>query len=93
MKNSDKKVMKIEIFVVSLQDKKRRIMKITIINDKKKKEIVTRHFRLEGAYLSLPRWGKHICRGAVRGHPVGCYSPEQLKELSPGEINALIERA
>ena len=49
-------------------------------------------FRLEGAYLSLPRWGKHICRGAVRGHPVGCYSPEQLKALSPGEINALIER-
>ena len=49
-------------------------------------------FRLEGGYLSLPRWGKHICRGAVYGHPVGVYSPEALKNLSPQEINALIER-
>ena len=49
-------------------------------------------FRLEGGYLSLPRWGKHICRGAVYGHPVGVYSPEALKKLSPQEINALIER-
>ena len=49
-------------------------------------------FRLEGGYLSLPRWGKHICRGAVHGHPVGVYSPEELKKLSPQEINALIER-
>ena len=49
-------------------------------------------FRLEGSYLSLPRWGKHICRGAVHGHPVGVYSPKELKKLSPQEINALIER-
>ena len=49
-------------------------------------------FRLEGGYLSLPRWGKHICRGSVHGHPVGVYSPEELKKLSPQEINALIER-
>ena len=49
-------------------------------------------FRLEGGYLSLPRWGKHICRGAVHGHPVGVYSPKELKKLSPQEINALIER-
>lgn len=49
-------------------------------------------FRLEGGYLSLPRWGKHICRGAVYGHPVGVYSPEALKNLSPKEINALIEQ-
>ena len=49
-------------------------------------------FRLEGGYLSLPRWGKHICRGAVHGHPVGVYSPEELKKLSPQKINALIER-
>ena len=49
-------------------------------------------FRLEGGYLSLPRWGKNICRGAVRGHPVACYSPEQLKALSAAEVNALIER-
>ena len=49
-------------------------------------------FRLEGGYLSLPRWAKHICRGAVRAHPVGCYSPEELRALTPKEINALIQR-
>ena len=49
-------------------------------------------FRLEGGYLSLPRWAKHICRGAVHGHPVGCYSPEELKALTPKEVNALIQR-
>ena len=49
-------------------------------------------FRLEGGYLSLPRWRKHICRGAVHGHPVGIYSPEQLKAMTPKEVNALIGR-
>ena len=49
-------------------------------------------FRLEGAYLSLPRWGKGVRRGAVRGGPVGVYPPEQLKKMTPQEINALIER-
>ena len=49
-------------------------------------------YRLEGAYLSLPRWGKGIRRGKVHGHPVGIYPPEQLKTMTPKEINALIER-
>ena len=58
MKNLDKKVVKIEIFVVSLQDKKRRIMKITIINDKKKKEIVTRHSLEDVALYIQKGWRK-----------------------------------
>ena len=49
-------------------------------------------YRLEGAYLSLPRWGKGVRRGRVHGHPVGIYPPEQLKSMTPKEINALIER-
>ncbi|MBO6017738.1 MAG: 1-acyl-sn-glycerol-3-phosphate acyltransferase, partial [Oscillospiraceae bacterium] len=49
-------------------------------------------YRLEGAYLSLPRWGKGVRRGKVHGHPVGIYPPEQLKNMTPKEINALIER-
>ena len=49
-------------------------------------------FRLEGGYLSLPRWGRGIRRGRVRGYPVGIYSPEQLKAMSPGEIDDLINR-
>ena len=49
-------------------------------------------YRLEGNYLSIPRWGKGIRRGRVHGHPVGIYPPEQLKAMTPKEINALIER-
>ena len=48
-------------------------------------------YRLEGAYLSLPRWGKGVRRGRVHGHPVGIYPPEKLAAMSPGEINALID--
>lgn len=49
-------------------------------------------YRLEGGYLSLPRWGKGIRRGKVHGHPVNIYSPEQLKRMTPGEINEAIQR-
>ena len=49
-------------------------------------------FRLEGAYLSLPRWARSLRRGAVYGHPVGIYSPEQLRSMDNREINALIEQ-
>lgn len=49
-------------------------------------------YRLEGGYLSKPRWAKKSRRGAIYGHPVGIYPPEALKEMKPQEINALIER-
>ncbi len=49
-------------------------------------------YRLEGAYLSLPRWGRGVRRGKVHGHPVGIYPPDQLKAMDPQEINELITR-
>ena len=49
-------------------------------------------FRLEGGYLSLPRWGRGVRRGAVHGHPVGVYPPERLRQMSPQAINEQIER-
>ena len=49
-------------------------------------------YRLEGGYLSLPRWGKGVRRGRVHGHPVNIYPPEALKRMSPAEINEAIER-
>lgn len=49
-------------------------------------------FCLEGGYLSAPRWGKGTRRGKVYGHRVGIYTPEQLKAMSPDEINAVINR-
>ena len=49
-------------------------------------------FCLEGGYLSAPRWGKGTRRGKVYGHRVGIYSPEQLKAMTPAEINDIINR-
>lgn len=49
-------------------------------------------FRLEGGYLSAPRWGKGIRRGKVKGHRVGIYTPEELKAMTPAQINEIINR-
>ena len=49
-------------------------------------------YRIEGGYLSLPRWGKGVRRGSVYGHPVHVYPPEQLKKMSPAQINESIQR-
>ncbi len=49
-------------------------------------------YRLEGAYLSKPRWARGVRRGRVHGHPVNIYPPETLKGMSAAEVNAAIER-
>ncbi|MBQ5977808.1 MAG: 1-acyl-sn-glycerol-3-phosphate acyltransferase [Oscillospiraceae bacterium] len=49
-------------------------------------------YRLEGGYLSLPRWAKGVRRGSVYGHPVHVYPPEQLRRMSPAEIDESIQR-
>lgn len=47
-------------------------------------------YRLEGGYLTRPRWAKKVRRGKLHGHPVKVYSPEQLKQMTPQEINEAI---
>ena len=49
-------------------------------------------YRLEGGYLSLPRWSKKLRRGKMRGVIVGIYPPETLKAMKGPEITALIDR-
>ena len=49
-------------------------------------------YRLEGGYLSLPRWSKKLRRGKMRGVIVGVYPPETLKAMKGPEITALIDR-
>ena len=49
-------------------------------------------YRLEGAYLSKPRWAKTVRRGRVHGRPVNIYPPDVLKTMSAAEVNAAIER-
>lgn len=49
-------------------------------------------YRLEGGYFTEPRWGTSVRKGAMLGHPIAEYTPEQLAKLDSGEINEIIRR-
>lgn len=49
-------------------------------------------YKIEGGYLSNPRWGKGVRRGRVYAHPVNVYKPEELKTMTPAQINDIINR-
>ena len=48
--------------------------------------------RIEGGYLSLPRWAKGVRRGRVHIATVGVYPPEVLAGMSAKDINEAISR-
>lgn len=48
--------------------------------------------RVEGGYLSLPRWGKGVRRGKVQVRPVNIYPPETLRGMTPAQIDEAINR-
>ena len=50
------------------------------------------NYRLEGAYLSAPRWGFGTRKGKVYGYPAGVYSPGTLKDMTDEEVEALIAK-
>ena len=47
-------------------------------------------FKLEGGYLSSPRWSRSLRRGRMKGYPVRFFTPEQLATMTPDEINGAI---
>ena len=47
-------------------------------------------YRIEGGYLSDPRWSHSLRRGRLRGGVVHVYQPEELKKMSLAEINERI---
>ena len=47
-------------------------------------------YRIEGGYLTNPRWGFGIRRGKSFGHVVNIYAPQALKEMTPEQINDII---
>jgi 1-acyl-sn-glycerol-3-phosphate acyltransferase len=44
-------------------------------------------YRLEGGYLTTPRWSPTIRKGRMRGYVVNVYTPEQLKQMTAEEVN------
>ncbi len=49
-------------------------------------------YRIEGGYLTTPRWGKGVRRGRIHGGVVRAYSPEELKAMKKDEILEAINR-
>ena len=50
------------------------------------------NYRLIGGYMSLPRWADNVRKGKIIGEVAGIYSPEQLKDKSPEEINEIMNK-
>lgn len=49
-------------------------------------------YRLEGAYLTAPRWGKGLRPGKMTGRLVGVYTPEELKKMDGSQIDRCIQQ-
>lgn len=49
-------------------------------------------YRLEGGYLTAPRWGKGIRRGRMKGSIIRTYTPDELQQMTTEEIARVIER-
>jgi len=47
-------------------------------------------YRFEGGYLTAPRWGDSVRRGKMHGHVVNTYKPEQLKAMTPQQIEDIM---
>jgi len=47
-------------------------------------------YRFEGAYLTAPRWGDSVRKGKMIGHVVNTYPPEQLKAMTPQQIEDIM---
>ena len=49
-------------------------------------------YRIDGAYISLPRWARGIRTGKVEGHLVNIYTPAELNAMAPDDINEAINK-
>lgn len=55
---------------------------------KAKAKLIT--YRVEGGYLSQPRWSVGLRKGKLRGRLINVYTSEQLQEMSDTQINEAI---
>lgn len=49
-------------------------------------------YRLEGGYLTAPRWANRMRKGKMHGHIVNTYTQEDLKGLTGAQITELINK-
>ncbi len=48
-------------------------------------------FRMEGGYLTQPRWGFTLRRGKIKGRLIHIFDADRLKEMTDDEINEAIK--
>lgn len=49
-------------------------------------------YRIEGGYLTSPRWAHGLRKGKMTGRVIAVYQPEELKAMTNEEVQAIIER-
>lgn len=49
-------------------------------------------YRIEGGYLTTPRWAEGKRHGKMTGRVIAVYQPEELKAMTDTEVQAVIER-
>ena len=65
-------------------------MEAAIAKVAKKAKVKLITYRIEGGYLTQPRWAINIRKGKTRGHLVNIYEPEQLSQMSDAQISEAI---
>ena len=65
-------------------------MEAAIAKVAKKAKVKLITYRIEGGFLTQPRWATSIRRGKVRGRLINIYEPEQLSQMSDAQISAAI---
>ncbi len=65
-------------------------MEASIAKVAKKARVKLITYRVEGGYLTQPRWSTNIRRGKLRGRLVHIYEPEQLAQMSDAQISDAI---
>lgn len=67
-----------------------REMEATIGRVAKSAKVKLITFRVEGGYLTQPRWSMRLRKGKIKGHLVRVYEPEELARMSDEAINQAI---
>lgn len=65
-------------------------MQASIARVAKKARVKLVTYRVEGGYLTQPRWSTTLRKGKLRGRLINIYTPEQLAEMSDEQINEAI---
>ena len=65
-------------------------MQASIAKVAKKAKVKLITYRVEGGYLTQPRWATNLRKGKLRGRLIHVYTPEELSQMTDSQINDAI---